>query len=335
MIRASFVSPQDKIMILRKGAKTLAYPKPLSAKSIAKLFSTWDPHTVEVLHTYYEAFAHLYGAIQLKDAWKVFKRFEPKIHKKQFLEFSAIVRREDVPYYIYEINELYSEEKPYDTERYIVNKQILLVGYGKFHHFYNLMDEQAGKPIYALPDFLEAASHRLYDKELRAFLEKMKFTDGEYAGQLFSEAIVVTYDEKFDMAYYAKNKAVLKAINEKANVVLSDKIMRKLMWWTEFAERSPITLLTEFLNKIDYTFESQEQAEQLFDLVAEFINNSHLWRNCGFTPMQLHSIMSRGAKQQPTAISLGPGIHKAVQDGDIDKDDLIRRLKEMGVDVLD
>ncbi|MDY4962811.1 MAG: hypothetical protein SO088_00085, partial [Ruminococcus callidus] len=162
-----------------------------------------------------------------------------------------------------------------------------------------------------------------------------KFTDGEYAGQLFSEAIVVTYDEKFDMAYYAKNKAVLKAINEKANVVLSDKIMRKLMWWTEFAERSPITLLTEFLNKIDYTFESQEQAEQLFDLVAEFINNSHLWRNCGFTPMQLHSIMSRGAKQQPTAISLGPGIHKAVQDGDIDKDDLIRRLKEMGVDVLD
>ena len=107
------------------------------------------------------------------------------------------------------------------------------------------------------------------------------------------------------------------------------------MWWTEFAERSPITLLTEFLNKIDYTFESQEQAEQLFSLVSDFINNSHLWRNCGFTPMQLHSIMSRGAKQQPTAISLGPGIHKAVQDGDIDKDDLIRRLKEMGVDVLD
>ena len=118
----------------------MAYPKPLSANSIAKLFSTWDPHTVEVLHTYYEAFANLYGAIQLKDAWKVFKRFEPKIHKKQFLEFSAIVRREDVPYYIYEINELYSEEKPYDMERYIVNKQIIPVGYGKFHHFYNLMD---------------------------------------------------------------------------------------------------------------------------------------------------------------------------------------------------
>lgn len=313
----------------------MAYPKPLSANSIAKLFSTWDPHTVEVLHTYYEAFANLYGAIQLKDAWKVFKRFEPKIHKKQFLEFSAIVRREDVPYYIYEINELYSEEKPYDMERYIVNKQIIPVGYGKFHHFYNLMDEQAGKPIYALPDFLEAASHRLHDKELRTFLEKMKFNDGEFAGKLFSEANVLTYDEKFDMAYYAKNKAVLKAINEKANVVLSEKIMQELMWWTEFAERSPITLLTEFLNKIDYTFESQEQAEQLISLVSDFINNSHLWRNCGLTPMQLHSLMARHTDQKPTAISLGPGIHKAIKDGDIDKNDLIRRLKEMDIDVLD
>lgn len=334
MIRASFVSPKDIVMILRKGAKTLAYPKSLSEKSIAKLFSTWNPHTVEVLHTYYEAFANLYGIVQLKDAWKVFKRFEPKIHKKQFMEFSAIVRREEVSYFIYEINELYSEEKPYDTERYIVNKQIIPVGYGKFHHFYNLVDEQVGKPLYALPDFLEAASHRLHDKELRTFLEKMKFNDGEFAGKLFSEAIVVTVDEKFDMAYYSKNKAISKAISDAANVVLSDKIMRKLIWWTEFAERSPITLLTEFLNKIDYTFESQEQAEQLFSLVSDFINNSHLWRNCGFTPMQLHSLMARRTDQMPTAISLGPGIHKAIQDGDIDKDELIRQLREKGIDVL-
>lgn len=334
MIRAFFISSKDIVMILRKGAKTLAYPKPLSEKTITKLFSTWDPHTVEVLHTYYEAFSNLYGIVQLKEAWKVFKHFEPKIHKKQFLEFSAIVRRENVPYYIYEINELYSEEKSYDTERYIVNKQIIPVGYGKLHHFYNLVDEQVGKPLYALPDFLEAASHRLHDKELRTFLEKMKFTDGEYAGQLFSEAIVLTYDEKFDMAYYAKNKAVLKAINEKANVVLSEKIMQELMWWTEFAERSPITLLTEFLNKIDYTFESQEQAEQLLNLVAKFINNSHLWRNCGFSPMQLHSLMARRTDQVPAEISLGPGIHKAIQDGDIDKDDLIRQLRDKGIDVL-
>ena len=84
-----------------------AYPKPLSAKSIEKLFASWDPHVVDVLHTYYEAFANLYGVVQLKDAWKVFKCFEPKIHKQQFLDFSAIVRREDVTYFIFEVNEIY------------------------------------------------------------------------------------------------------------------------------------------------------------------------------------------------------------------------------------
>lgn len=46
----------------------MPYPKPLSAKSREKLFASWYPHIVEVLHTYYEAFANLYGSIQLKDA---------------------------------------------------------------------------------------------------------------------------------------------------------------------------------------------------------------------------------------------------------------------------
>ena len=63
----------------------MAYPKPLSQKTIDKMFSTWDKQTVETLHTYYKAFSDLYGIIQLKDAWKIFKKFNPKIHKKEFL----------------------------------------------------------------------------------------------------------------------------------------------------------------------------------------------------------------------------------------------------------
>lgn len=49
----------------------MSYPKPLSAKSIGKLFASWDSHTMEVLHIYYEDFANLYGSIQLKNAWKI------------------------------------------------------------------------------------------------------------------------------------------------------------------------------------------------------------------------------------------------------------------------
>ena len=42
----------------------MAYPKPLSQKTIDKMFSTWDKQTVETLHTYYKAFSDLYGIIQ-------------------------------------------------------------------------------------------------------------------------------------------------------------------------------------------------------------------------------------------------------------------------------
>ena len=65
-------------------------------KNINKMFANWEPSVVAALHKYFEAFSALYGCIQIKDAWKVFKNYEPKIHKKQFIEFSEIVRRENV-----------------------------------------------------------------------------------------------------------------------------------------------------------------------------------------------------------------------------------------------
>lgn len=46
----------------------MAYPKPLSQKTIDKMFSTWKPETVEKLHKYYETFSELYGVITLSDA---------------------------------------------------------------------------------------------------------------------------------------------------------------------------------------------------------------------------------------------------------------------------
>ena len=65
----------------------MAYPKPLSQKTIDKMFSTWKPETVEKLHKYYATFSELYGVITLSDAWKVFKNYEPRITKRDFMTF--------------------------------------------------------------------------------------------------------------------------------------------------------------------------------------------------------------------------------------------------------
>ena len=44
------------------------------------------------------------------------------IHRRDFIAFSSIVRREVQPYWVYEIEELYTEEPHNDLDRHIVSK---------------------------------------------------------------------------------------------------------------------------------------------------------------------------------------------------------------------
>lgn len=308
----------------------MAYPKPLSQKSIDKMFMDWNPETVAVLHRYFMAFADLYGSIQLKDAWKVFKQFEPKIHKKQFIEFSSIVRREDVPYYIYEIDELYCDERRLDTERFIVHKDLVMNGYGKLSRIYDLHEAQLGKPYYSQSDLLTVAAHRHHDTELRDFVNNMTFTKGSQNGKTFAQAAFITKDEQFDLDYH-KSESTRKKIQERADRPFSEKFMRRIVLMTEFSD-NPIISVTHFLENNDYEFESEKQAESFFHLLQNFMNNSHLWRNCGFTPSELFAMQPQ---QMPKAISLGPGIQKAIREGQIDRDEIVKKFKEMGIDVID
>ncbi len=313
----------------------MAYPKPLSEKSIKKLLEPWEPHTVEVLHTYYEAFARLYGVIQLKDAWKIFKNFEPKIHKKQFIEFSNIARRENVPYYVFEINELYSEEKPIDTERYIVNKTIISPGYGKYSSFYVLEEYQYGKPFYSGSDLLEVAAHRLYDKELREFVDNLTFTKGEHAGKRFADTVIITEIEQSLIDHYSKMPSKAKEIYDKANVTVAEKFMNVMTNWIEFSIGSSFSMIEDFMDNIGFEFQSKEQVDEFFSLIQDFQNKSHLWANRGFTPQELYRAMAKEHGQRPQIISFGPGIRKAILDGDIDRQELIEQIKAMGFDVED
>ena len=307
----------------------MAYPKPLSAKSIDKMFSSWEPHVVKVLHTYYAAFANLYGSIQLKDAWKIFKRFEPKIHKKQFVEFSSIVRREDVHYCIFEIDELYCDERRNENERFIVNKELIADGYGKYGRVYKLHELQIGKPYYNKPDLLEVAKHRNYDKELGQFVNKMIFTEGEQKGKRFDEAVFLTKEEEFIIGYY-KSETKKQKIKERALIPFSEKLIKYLQSAVEFAD-NPIVSISKYLEDVGYIFESKKQAVKFFKMLADYMNNSHLWRNGGFTPYELRSMAEPGL---PKTISLGPGIKKAIEEGQLNRDEIYAKFKEMGIDVV-
>lgn len=311
----------------------MAYPKPLSKDKIEKLFSDWDPETVEKLHTYYEAFANLYGSVQIKEAWKVFKKFEPKIHKKQFMAFADIVRREDVPYYIYEIDELYCEERRIETERYIVNKRLVLSGREKNRFVYVLDEKQSGKPYYDKTDLLEVSHHPFHDRDIKPFIEKMTFQYGENNGKTFAEMHMLDAGERFSLEYY-KSEQKKAAILKKADIPFSEKFYRKIIWSINFSS-SPVNSIMHYLEENKYVFDSLEYAEEFLRLLTEFISNSHLWVNCGYTPNELHSMYAKELSTVPQTISFGSGIQKAFREGTIDKDEIIRKLKKMGVDIIE
>ena len=140
----------------------MSYPKPLSEKSLNRLYmqAGLSTETCAFLHSLFAACANLYGTIALRDVWSVYQELKsdvPRIHRRDLIAFSAIVRREVQPYRVYEIEELYTEEPHNDLDRHIVSKELIGAGYGKMFSFYALMDERNDRPYCVPDDFLSYA----------------------------------------------------------------------------------------------------------------------------------------------------------------------------------
>ena len=206
--------------------------KPLSPKSLEKKYAELGlpKAKTDLLHDYFLCFANLYGMLEMREAWDVFKHFEGnKIHKKDFVAFSGIVQREpDLPYSILELNEVYAEEPAGMSDmRLIVNNDLIGFGYNKFSHIYHLADSSADKPLW-LPDSKEElfafTTDQFYlspeGKNMAEFLSKLK-TDGVFKnydgkplgeildiygnpvkGKPLSDFVFYTHDEQFTIGYF-------------------------------------------------------------------------------------------------------------------------------------
>ena len=83
----------------------MSYPKPLSEKSLNRLYmqAGLSTETCAFLHSLFAACANLYGTIALRDVWSVYQELKsdvPRIHRRDLIAFSSIVRREVQPYHL-------------------------------------------------------------------------------------------------------------------------------------------------------------------------------------------------------------------------------------------
>ena len=77
----------------------MAYPKPLSEKSIVRMYadSKLTQEKIDFLRNFFDSCAALYGSICLNDMREVYKELSEKIEvakiqRKDFIEFSSIIR---------------------------------------------------------------------------------------------------------------------------------------------------------------------------------------------------------------------------------------------------
>ena len=143
--------------------------KPLSPKTLEKRYAELglSDEKLQLLHTFFRCASNFYGVLPVSHAWQVFKHYEGlRVHKKDFVAFSGVAQRDaSLPYAIYELRELYSDEPGGDPlDRTIVNKDMVMHGYYRFLHVYNTLENQRCQS-FLVPDqeiFLSFAEDRFY-----------------------------------------------------------------------------------------------------------------------------------------------------------------------------
>lgn len=329
----------------------MPYPKPLSEKSLEKLYtaSSLTDEIRSFLHAFFAACANLYGTIDMRNAWAVCQQIKdrPRVRRKDLLAFSAIVRREEQPYYIYEVDELYADARN-DMDRQLIAKELVTYGQNRLWQFYELSEMTAGREYWVPDDLLSYASPVPTPEitALRSFLADLKSTAKECVpkhgrpienaniGKKLSQFSFLNDFERFESEWLSKHPNVLADFLADCAGPESEKIMRQYLHMDKTGgddPNRPFEFLMEELSEVGVEL-TEKQLNQLLNLVMACHNSNHLWCLAGWSPQDL---ARRSRPGGPTAISFGPGLQKAFADGTMDKDELVKGLREMGLDVVD
>ena len=343
----------------------MTYPKPLSVKTIERMYreSGLTQEQREFLSGLFEGASFLYGVIQLKDLWSVYRELTGKIdavklQRKDIYAFSSIARREEHSYRIYEIDEFYTEEKRSDGERFLVLNEI--VDDTGRDVFYHLVEEQDGKPFYVPENLLSIKGHIISEEEkmLRKYLDNLVSTSdtiaplpgnsgirepSPYKGKKLSSFIHLSKYDKFEIQWLSgevncgrktRSEKELEAYRKKVEVPYSERIMVDLRMEAFTGWLVAQEMIKIFLDKLTEVGVEMSvvEANHLMSLVSDFINSSRLYANRGWTPKELFELQ-RKSNPGPMRMSFGPGMIQAMKEGNISIDELRKQCRAMGLNV--
>ena len=343
----------------------MSYPKYLSEKNLEKRYreSGIPEDKIIFIKDLCHAAVNLYGTIHAEELWSVYRELSEKsatpfFHKKDLYTILGILRREDLPYYVFEADEVYSEEPRVDKYRVLALKSLIGNGYGKLYFLNSLIDNSFDKPYYVPQDLLsyKEPCENKGEQELIDWLSALKSTETEfetrytekkypcrYTGKRLGEFSFISRDDEFELKYergeVEGHKGNLKKADELEkemhSMTAAQRLIHNYTWRSHIGRVTPsesIQYLMDDLSEMGVLL-TEKQLEYLVKHLTEFHNHLHLWCNRGWTPEEL----SKRVFQQGNAIrsiQFGPGMQRAFADGTLDKEELVRQMKEMGIDVL-
>ncbi len=348
----------------------MAYPKPLSQKTLEKMYSGLKPETMEFLHHFFRAASNLYGIVCLEDLFGIYKdlfvkrneagledkKYVKDITWNEFVDFSSVVRRDgNVPYFIYELSEVYSAEKDAMEERLLINKELLHKGYYKFGFTDSLIRTQGDKPFYVPQNFLDFEKHILSpeEKKLLKFFENLKSTakevpvyidrendhtdfyswntnKGRYLKNIHNivgfDACMVRAFGGFNKLPYFENKRLFTEDGDLRNFA------EQLLFHCVFLAKSCVLMPNELIQDTEMWLSemgvelSNKQLGEYLELIMNFNNNLRTWGNRGFTPDELFHINMQKNPNMVPKINFGDGYKKMFEEGNFSIEELRQKV---------
>ena len=342
----------------------MSYPKYLSIKSLEKRYrdAGISEKKVQFLKDLCLSCMNLYGVISAEQLWDVYKELSektavPKIQRKELYTALGIFRRENLPYYIFEVDEVYTDEPRTDKYRLLASKQLIRSGYGKFMTVYRLINNTLGKPYFVPVNMLQYKDpvQDEYRQQLIAWLSELYCTQKEfetrygktltcaYTGKKLGEFSFISRDDDFELRYHRGeiegHKGNVKYADELEaelnSMTAAERLVSDYTWRSHIGETKTTDALNYFMADLTEmgVLLTEGQADYLIKSLMWYHNHLHLWCNCGWTPVEMSEKIF-GSGQAMPQIQFGPGIEKAFTDGTIDREELVSKLKEMGIDVL-
>jgi len=330
----------------------MTYPKPLSPRTIARKYSesgmTGDQ--IDFLHEFFLAAARLYGVTRVGDLWVIYKELGRhqkvvEVRRRDMLTFSAIARRENLPYRIYELNEVYEADEPSELQRMVISKDILSKGYYGFSDVYDIDYSQVNVPYYIPSNFLQYGQECIVTKEeweLEHTLENLRCATGKQKGKklgrisIMIEPIRVMTEilsEKVQKGHRRCQKELdiwLAEGRKKTSVQVMD-VLRRQVQRPFLGHRMIIEDFFKSLDRLGVHL-SEKQAQELIHLLIDYLNAEPLHMNRGWPASLMHAAQQGPARALPE-ISFGPGLQKSIEEGTIDGEKLKEMAEKMGFTV--